>query len=272
MSYVPHLLIGVGQTGAFFTLRETYMHEQWVGGLGGYMHTEVRSHHHYNLSQDADEALAKAQAASEALGVELKTTRETLEQEMRDIQRAGADQLAERQRREQEWANLRAAAEASWRQDKLDKIADGKYPIGPFVDQKFEQGERSYITWLIDTLPEFDEGSIISIMAAAVRDKCGYLALPKANPSATIGSSGDKIEASVTVVRLGMYDTQFGRTWVTTMVTTEGVCLVCKSTSFKANVGEQFTLKGTVKEHSDYKGQMQTIVLRVKRLDISVEA
>ena len=60
--------------GAFYTLRETYLHRTYVPGDGpggnavvngvyqGTVLEEVRSFHHFNLSTDADEAFAKAVA------------------------------------------------------------------------------------------------------------------------------------------------------------------------------------------------------------------
>lgn len=43
----------------------------------------------------------------------------------------------------------------------------------------------------------------------------------------------------------------------------EGAAIVSKSASFWAEEGEEFVLKGTVKEHGEYKGEAQTIVQRV---------
>ena len=95
MAFVPHLYIGVGETGAFFTLRETYLHERYANGC---RYTEVRSFHHFNLSQDADEAFEKARAFAERNLIQLNTTREQLTEQMRDIQRANAEELERRER------------------------------------------------------------------------------------------------------------------------------------------------------------------------------
>lgn len=107
--FVPHLFIGVGLTGAYFTLRMTNL--RYIPGEGPmgnaivngvYQGTvEVGSEHLFNLSQDADEAFEKAQAAQE-MALRLSSTRESLDQEMREIQRATAEQMAERAARDAE--------------------------------------------------------------------------------------------------------------------------------------------------------------------------
>ena len=74
-SFSPVLFIGIGATFGFWTLRETYLHERWVGGAGGYMDKTVRSFHHFNLANTADLAFAKANEHGKAMGIPMITKR-----------------------------------------------------------------------------------------------------------------------------------------------------------------------------------------------------
>jgi hypothetical protein len=50
---------------------------------------------------------------------------------------------------------------------------------------------------------------------------------------------------------------------IVTMRTAEGNAIVSKSASFWSEKGRQFTIRATVKEHGEFKGEKQTIVARV---------
>ena len=90
------LYIGVGEKNCFFTLRECSTENRHDGDGGIY---SVEIHHHVqNLSTDADEAFAKALDVSARTGIELISTRDRLADEMNEIRRASAEQVAERER------------------------------------------------------------------------------------------------------------------------------------------------------------------------------
>lgn len=282
--FTPQLYIDIGATGAYFTLRETYLHTRYIRGGGdmggavlngvyqGSVETEVRSFHHFNLSQNADEAFAKATAASEAMGMELTTTRESMAEQMRVIKRATAEQLAERERfaakLHAEWEAERAAR----MQEKLDKLAQGVFPFGPHKDEKFEDASIGYLDWMMRKVEDFEEGSLVRLTAEAVLARCSHLMLPTPDAELTVGEPGKRLQFTVTVVKSVHYDRTawngYGveRVYVTTMVDASGACLVCFSGAFAPYVGDKLTIKATVKEHSEYKGQAQTIVQRVKEL------
>lgn len=278
-NFTPKLFVGIGETGAFFTLRETYEHKTYSPGEGamgnavvngvyqGSCHTEIWSFHHFNLSQDADEAFEKAVECSHNMGLELISTREELDFNMREIKRATAAELEERKAREermkQEWEEQLKV----WQEEKIQKIADGIYPIGAFIDKKFEEASVGYINWLINKVETFDAGSILQLMAQAVKERCSHLMLPVAEVDKVVGQPKQRLEFNVTVTRVASFPVNIGYVtemmYITTMVTDDKVCLVCKSSSFRADVGEKFKMKATVKEHGEYQGQAQTVVQRI---------
>jgi hypothetical protein len=115
MSFTPHCFIGIGATGAMFTLRETYLHEYHTRER---VYREVRSFHIQNLGTTPDESIEKAQDMAKSRGLELNTTREKLDDELRAIKRATAEELAERERQMKEHmlesAKLAAQRQEEW--------------------------------------------------------------------------------------------------------------------------------------------------------------
>lgn len=261
MSFTPYLFIGIGETGAFFTLREAYDLNLRTG--------KVVTAHLCNLSQDADEALRKATEYAEAQAIELRTNANTLAEEMRAIQRATAAEREERARVQRVQEEQLAAQRAAYEQQQRDRIAEGVYPLGPYQGKQFEQASRSYIDWIMRKVAEFEAGSVLHQLAQAVADKCGHLRLPDADPALLVGEPKKRQEFTVTVVRSAFFDRDswdyrsIERVWVTAMVTDAGACLVVFSSTFSPEVGEELRIKATVKSHSEYKGQAQTIVQRV---------
>ena len=277
-NFVPTLYIGVGATQAFFTLRETYLHAvPGPGPMGNAVVNgvyqgsfEVRSYHLRNLSQDADEAFEKATEASHASGMVLTTTRERLQEEMREIQRGDREEHERRARLKWEedarWAAERAAQE----QRKREMVLSGLFAFGPYAEKPFESAPRGYLTWLARTLPSFEDGSLIQLTAQEVIRRCADLLLPEPKPDLYVGTPKERRTFSVTVLRcIDFVRESFAgygmeRVFIVTMVDkATGACLVSKSPAFRAAEGDQLTIKATVKEHSEYRGQAQTIVQRI---------
>jgi hypothetical protein len=276
MAYQPVVYIDVGATGAFFTLRETYEHTRYIPDAGpggnavlngvyqGSVEHEIRSFHHFNLSQNPDEAFVKAQAYADANAIQLDTRRDGLEEQLRNIYRSNAEQLAERERaaaaRKAEWdaQNEERAAQL------IQVLASGHYPIGNHSGKAFREAPVSYINWLINARETFEAGSLLRAIADDVAADCSDLILPVPSTTAVIGAPGERIHVKAVVVRVASYNTDYGRKYITTLVTDGGVCIVVKSTSFIQEVGDNLEFKATVKEHSEYKEQQQTVVQRVK--------
>lgn len=270
--YTPHLFISIGATGAMFTLRETYLHEFYVGAR---RHTEVRSFHHYNLGQDPLEAMFKAKEASERLGLQLTTTSEELDANLRDIKRTGAAEMAERRRIEEERLRQWELDRLARQQENINLIwSERKFINGPYRDQPLDScRDYGYINWLVSKVDEFQDTSYVKQYALIFKEmiaKGELELLPEPSKTAHLGQPGDKFQADVTVVRATSFQSQgFGSyysstCYVITMVTSTGECLVSMSERFRANVGDKMTIKGTVKAHDEYKGQAQTRVMRLK--------
>lgn len=249
--FISKYIIGIGETAAYFTLRETY--------LAG---DRVSSYHIQNLSQDADTAYEKALAFSHNNGIELATSRDSMIAEMREIQRASAAQIAERAERMAKAELDHAAYLKQAEQEKMDMIANGLLPIGRYFGQSFRSPmvPVSYIQWIVNG--SFEDGTIIALLQDAIKTQCPDLVMPSPDLDMTIGTIGKRDVFNVTVIRYAYYINDYGMVHVVTMVDKSGACMVSKG-AFNADIGDKLTIKATVKNHDRYKGQMQTIVQRV---------
>jgi hypothetical protein len=270
-SFVPYLFIGIGANANFYTLRETYLHHvpapHWLGNAvinGEYQGTtEVRSFHHFNLSQNAEEALEKAREHSQHMAIELRADLSAMKDELAAIHRATAEQMQQRRESEALWEAERLQMREEAKAEQETMIRNGIFPFGPYRDKPFTEARRDYITWIARTLPEFEEGSMMRLLAETIVAKFAHLILPSPKAGVTIGEQGQRLPFKATVVRAASFDSDFGTLHILTMVAENGACLVSKSTSFNADIGEELQFKATVKGHAEYRGQIQTQIQRI---------
>lgn len=260
--HIPKLAIFVGLTGAFFTLRESYL----MGSSDGSY--EVKWHHHFNLSTDADTAFEAAKEHSFQMGIELITTRDHLQEEMREIQRATSDQLAERQRKILADDAAYTACLLELRHAQIALLAEGKMPVGQFKNDMLKDLPISYLNWLATNTANFEEDSILQLVSAKLNAEFHHLMLPIPHKDTTYGEVKKRVTVDATVIKSIMFPRMafngYGTEtcYVTTMCTPDGACLVAITPAFNPAVGQKFTMKATVKEFKEYNGQMQTVVQR----------
>lgn len=250
--FTPHLYIGVGSTGAYFTLRETYLSS----------HTEVDSFHHFNLSQDADEALSKATFYSLQMGLPVHANKHTMREEMRTILRASKDEIEERNRREDERQARYIAQQQEHLVYLLNVLSTGRYAIGAYAGKLFEEATYAYIDWLVNIVEEKECSEILVAQAAAVVASVPHMLLPKPSKTGFAGIIDERITTEVTIVRNISVDTQYGTSYVVTMVGKDTLCYLSMG-AFNPKVGEKLTIKGRIKSHDTYKEQDQTRLQRI---------
>lgn len=258
-TFVPTLFVGIGETSAFYTLRETSL--EYVRGQ-----PVVTSYHLRNLSQDVDTALLKASQAAQELGLPLsnRSTREALEREMREVERRTAADIerdrgaaAESTRLQAEAALVRRGEAALW------MMEERKFCFGRFHGFSFDDAPRGYLTWLANQ-EDLEPFSLVAVAQAIIRTFYSHKLLPRPHPSMTVGAVGKRqMFENALCTSLRWFDSEYGRTYISTFVLPCSACVVVMSSSFKAQEGDVVTFKATVKEFKDYKGQMQTLVQRV---------
>jgi hypothetical protein len=84
-----------------------------------------------------------------------------------------------------------------------------------------------------------------------------------------IGRVGDTIDMVLTLRRVGSYETHFGFRAQTVEIFTfadqAGNALIWKTSSFpQLDEGNQYRVRGTIKEHGEYRGERQTVLTRCK--------
>lgn len=280
-NFTPTLFIGVGATGAMFTLRETYQHH--ISGAGDFGNavvngvyqgtTVVRSFHHCNLANTADAAFEKAQEYAKQLGLKLITTREGLAEELREIHRSSAEQIEARRLRMEEEERLNAEKEEQRKREFLseccEKLNEGIFPFGRFAGTKLAELPRDYAYWILGA--EFEKDTPMFLVQDCLRSLDLFPALPVADPISIVGQPKQRLTFNATVVKAIRFEREswngdYEYCYVTTMVDDNKNCIVVFSPSFSPEIGDQLSFKATVKEHKSYNGQAQTVVQRLKVL------
>ena len=79
-----------------------------------------------------------------------------------------------------------------------------------------------------------------------------------------LGILNEKIEIKATLIKSFSYETQYGITKIYKFQDKEGNILVWKTGSRSFEENKDYKLKGTIKEHGEYKGEKQTQITRCK--------
>lgn len=111
----------------------------------------------------------------------------------------------------------------------------------------------------------------VSYVAAAVqmwiRENEAAKVRGETKVSEFVGAVGEKIEASITVTRINLFDTQFGTSRMIIGTTEAGAVLVWTTTSASVRdveVGQTLKLSGAVKNHAVFRDIKQTVLTRCK--------
>jgi len=106
---------------------------------------------------------------------------------------------------------------------------------------------------------DLSDKQIAAAKNAIERDK-------KRDHSQHVGEVGERLEVEVTVERSTGYEGFYGWVSICTFRDAAGNAIVSKG-RFEADQGQSLTIRGTIKEHSTYNGERQTIVNRVTELN-----
>lgn len=80
-----------------------------------------------------------------------------------------------------------------------------------------------------------------------------------------VGEVGDKISKELKLGSIGHYDTMYGTTYVYNFTDDDGNLFVWKTGNIiEAKAGDKISIRGTIKEHNEYRGTKQNIITRCK--------
>ena len=107
---------------------------------------------------------------------------------------------------------------------------------------------------------------IVQEYVAKLQDEYKARTAPKTE---FFGAVGQKVELVLSLERRSSYETQWGTATIYAFVDDKGRHFIWKTSTWleamdNANAGDKFILKGTIKEHSEYKGRKQTVLTRCK--------
>lgn len=257
------LTIGIGQFSHFFTLRLCYMkpiHIRGEGPMGGaivngvYQGTvewEWTSEHMFNLSQSYDEAYAKAHAYAEQHGYSLEA-HGTAGEQLASIHRRDREQIAH--------DNLMAAQERdqwlfTWTDVASPVFHGGKYAGKSIYD--VVEFDRDYIEWYAA-----QGESLLQLRCQVLLER---LPAPEKRESAHVGTEGDRLTLTLTVVMKRHIEGMYGVSTMYKMVDADGNVFVTfySGVKFRADQGETVTVKATVKGHDEYRDEKQTKLTRI---------
>ena len=136
------------------------------------------------------------------------------------------------------------------------------HPVSEFTCFEVSIDDLTYITY--DGSYDYIAQAEITAYLRDLREKHA----PKTT-SEYIANVGDRIQITAKYVRCHTYETHFtyrGETnYIHKFTDESGNTVVWKTSSFQDfEPGEMYTIKGTVKEHSEYKGDKQTVLTRCK--------
>jgi len=156
------------------------------------------------------------------------------------------------------------------------KIYFGKYNHKSILEVAEE--DYSYLLWLATRSSETPLSLACSQIVAAgeaarVEERAAKLAELE-----YVGKAGDKIQVEVTLEKEARYETSYGMMSLYRFKDANGNILVWKTSTFLCRrkvvdgceysvgieEGELVTIKATIKEHSEYRSEKQTVLTRVK--------
>ena len=285
--FTPSLYIGIGETCAYYTLRETYLHENYIpsgGDMGGCVHNgvyqgevvrEVRSHHLFNLAQDMEEAFEKATAYARDTGLDLTTKREALSTMMRDIVRRGEEEMRAERIEQSERANAYVDQYADrWVMENLTTTHRNTFGYGKYAGKTFAEinaFDRDYLNYMVHAPVGYDDKPEKELRRLCLETFLEKTSAGLIETDDHFGTIGDRVTIDVTVKSVKVLHTDYGTTLLIKLVGSEGhrFTTFYSGNKFNPKAGEKFTVKATIKDHDDYDGINQTVVNRIAPVEVA---
>jgi len=82
------------------------------------------------------------------------------------------------------------------------------------------------------------------------------------NPGRHVGSVGDRLSTVVCIEGIREIDTRYGRRYLHNLRDRDGNALVIWGSRRFGSIGQSYRIRGTVKQHSEFRGQKQTTINR----------
>lgn len=277
--------ISSGELNRMYTLRVSYTE---IVGSGEHSYAVIRDHYCCNLSTDKVKAYEKAKerVANKTYGSCTLVDQDKVPT-LEDIYRRNEAEMEEARRLAAETSKRDAEAfeERCYQSsvDKINKIAAGIWPFGKYLEVSFGQElgknepDYGYIRFFLNIQPDDEDNtdkhhmSVLTSLQNALRQRFSWiLELPVPN-DALYGEIKSRETFQLTLIDTFEFFSSFGwqqiRVIIQKFVKDTGECIIYKGSSpVSCKLGETVKVIGTIKEHSEYRGQNQTIIQRPKIL------
>ncbi|MEY2152343.1 hypothetical protein AB7849_15665 [Rhodanobacter sp. 115] len=143
---------------------------------------------------------------------------------------------------------------------------------GGWIDMNaLQPGDIGYIDWVAKSFArgDFADSPVMTLRGQAVVARFGEKPLPDPVPGVYLGKPGERVALQAVIVSKRDFPVIAYGTGMKTLVKmvecgTGASVIHWNSGMSYGQVGDRVAIKATVKEHEDYKGTAQTVVLRVR--------
>jgi len=165
--------------------------------------------------------------------------------------------------------------------ERLRMIDAGVMPFGKHIGTAFTDLEDGYVLWWADREAELTVGDPKNIAIAVChrcKDECVDRGLFLARElkviaaeinrakSRHVGTIGERNSYNVTITASNRYEGTYGSYYITAMIDSDYNLYVYRGSSNLGPKGIDISIRATIKEHTEYKGALQTRLLRPMRL------
>lgn len=152
--------------------------------------------------------------------------------------------------------------------DKKDELKALGAKFNPYIKWHLPFKPEGFVTVEMNVQECFNESGTAQLMWnenawELVEKKAPVVERPQLN---YVGTIGEKVTLELTQVSCFTFESQFGTSYINVFKDSDGNKLVWKTGCRVANDGASVTLKGTIKEHNEFREEKQTVLTRCRAL------
>jgi len=145
--------------------------------------------------------------------------------------------------------------------------ADELLQFGKTFEGESEYAQNLRTVCALSTVTEKVAGIAVSLVKVYDNQKTKELVESVVFKSEQFAPTGDKVEIDIEVVGQNTFESQYGWTTLYTFSNGEYQFKWFSSRGLNVEIGDKFTIKGTVKGSDEYKGTFSTVLTRCKVLE-----
>ena len=174
------------------------------------------------------------------------------------------------------WGKIRGinSEVKSWNEFEIGEVGEAEYAKAQELIEwgKTFEGDSSYAQNVravcnLDFQTSSTIGILVSIVKVESNQKAKEIVESLVFKSEQFAPTGDKVEIDIEVIGQNTFESQYGWTTLYTFSNGEYQFKWFSSRGLNVEIGDKFTIKGTVKGSDEYKGTLSTVLTRCKVLE-----